>query len=117
MYPDEDLIIKTAIAYSYPAIKVSSLGYLKRIIHKYFILHIINDLAQKHLIDVRSLTGEKPLRGLVEELHAVLDDKKQVLAFTLDLGKISEQLSVDYLEEIIRVAKIEDARADHTEEV
>ena len=108
MYPDEDLIIKTSIAYSYPAIKASRLGYLKRIIHKYFMLHAIHDLARNHLVDARLLTGEKPLSGLVEQLRKNLEDKKQVLAFTIDLGKISELMNMDYLKEVVRIAGVED---------
>ena len=57
VYLDEDLIIKSTVAFSYPAIKPSSLGYLKRIIHKYFMLYYIHDLARNHHIYARFLTG------------------------------------------------------------
>jgi len=107
-YPDDDLIIKTSVAYSYPAIKASSLGYLKRIIHKYFVLHLIHGLARNHLVDARLLTGQKPLSGLVDQLRKNLEDKKQVLAFTIDLGKISELMNMDYLKEVVRIAGVED---------
>lgn len=107
-YPDDDLIIKTSVAYSYPAIKASSLEYLKRIIHKYFVLHSIHDLARNHLVDARLLTGQKPLSGLVDQLRKNLEDKKQVLAFTIDLGKISELMNIDYLKEVVRIASVED---------
>ena len=108
VYLDNDLIIKSSVAYSYPAIKPTSLGYLKRIIHKYFMLYYIHDLARNHLVDARFLTGEKPLSGLVEPLREKIVDTKQVLAFKLDLGKVSEQLSLDYLREVVRVAGVED---------
>jgi len=107
-YPDDDLIIKTSVAYSYPAIKASSVGYLKRIIHKYFVLHLIHGLARNHLVDARLLTGQKPLSGLVDQLRKNLEDKKQVLAFTIDLGKISELMNMDYLKEVVRIAGVED---------
>ena len=107
-YLDEDLIIKSSVAFSYPAIKPSSLGYLKRIIHKYFMLHYIHDLARKNLIDARFLTGDKPLSGLIEPLKEIITDKKQVLAFKLDLGKVSDYLSLDYIKEVVRVAGVED---------
>jgi hypothetical protein len=108
VYLDEDLIIKSSVAFSYPAIKLTSLGYLKRIIHKYFMLYYIHDLARNHLIDARFLTGDKPLGGLVESLREKMVDKKQVLAFKLDLGKVSEHLSLEYLREVLRVASVED---------
>ena len=108
IYPDEDLIIKTSVAYSYPAIKASTLGHLKRIIHKYYMLHLVNDLAKNHRIDPRLLTGEKPLSELIEGLREKLVEGNQVIALSIDLGKVSELLNLDYLKEIQRIAKIED---------
>ena len=107
-YPDDDLIIKTSVAYSYPAIKASSLGYLKRIVHKYFMLHLIHELARSHIVDASFLIGDKPLDGLVEQLRKSLEQKKQVLAFTLDLGKVSELMNVGYLKEVARITGLED---------
>ncbi len=107
-YPDDDLIIKTSVAYSYPAIKTSSLSYLKRIVHKYFVLHLIHGLARNRLVDARLLTGQRPLSGLVNQLRKNLEDKKQVLAFTIDLGKISKLINMDYLHELVRIAGVED---------
>lgn len=106
--PIEDLILKTSVGYSFPAIKPASLGYLKRILHMFFLLHVLHDLARSHVIDARVLTGEKPLSGLVESLKGNLGDKNQVLAFKIDLGKVAELLSVDYLSELVRIAKLED---------
>ena len=107
-YPDDDLIIKTSVAYSYPAIRASSLGYLKRIVHKYFMLQLIHELARNHIIDAGFLIGDKPLDVLVEQLRKSLEEKKQVLAFTLDLKKVSELMNVGYLKEVVRVAGVED---------
>ncbi len=66
VYSDEDLIIKTSIAYSYPIVRSSSLGYFTRIIHKYFILHTIHKPTRNLFLNARTLTGEKSLDGIVE---------------------------------------------------
>lgn len=111
VYPVEDLIIKTSVAYSFPAIRVSFLGRLKRIFHKYFILHLIHELARGHVIDTSVLYNDEPLDELVEQIRKNLEQKQQVLAFKIDLEKISKLINVDYLREIARISKLEDETA------
>ena len=106
--PVEDLIIKTSVAYSYPAIRVSSLGRLKRIFHKYFMLHLIDELARGHVVDSSALYNDEPLDGLVEQLRKNIEQKQQVLAFKFDLEEISKLINVDYLKEITRISRLED---------
>lgn len=115
VFPVNDLIIKTSVAYSFPAIRVSSLGRLKRIFHKYFTLHLIHDLARRHVVDTSVLYNDEPLDELVEQIRENLEQKQQVLAIKIDLEEISKLINVDYLREIARISKLDDeaARAGH----
>ena len=107
-YPVDDLIIKTSVAYSYPAIRMSSLLRLKRIVHKYFMLNLIHELARGQVVDSSVLNNDEPLDGLVEQIRKNLEHKKQVLAFQFDLEEISKLINVDYLKEIARISRLEE---------
>jgi len=107
IYPDEDLIIKTSVAYSFPAIRASSLARLKRIFHKHFVLYLIHELARGNVVDLRSLYNDEPLDRLVEQIRKNLEQKQQVLAFKFDLEEISKLINVTYLEEISRISRLE----------
>jgi DNA-binding Lrp family transcriptional regulator len=106
--PAEDLIIKSSVAYSYPAIRGSILGYLKRIVHKYFMFYVIHELARGHDVDSSVLYFDESLVGLVEQIKKNLEQKQQVLAFKFDLVEISNLINVDYLKEIARISRLEE---------
>lgn len=107
--PVEDLIIKSSVAYSFPAYNPFSLGYLKRIVHKYFMFYVIHELARHHDVDSSALFKGEPLDGLVTQIRRNLEQKQQVLAFKFDLEEISKLINVDYLKEIARISKFEEA--------
>ena len=111
IYPVEDLIIKTSVAYSYPAIRVPILEHLKRIVHKYYMFYVIHELARGNVVDSSALYTDGPLDGLVEQIKMNLEQKQQVLSFKFDLEEISKLINVDYLKEIAKISRLEDGAA------
>lgn len=107
--PAEDVVLKSTVGYAFPAVYAGIPGGIKNVVHKYFVLHLLHWLVRKHRVDPRSLIGGKPLEGLVNELRKNLKERKQVLAFVVDLGEVAKRLNTDYLREILRLARIEDA--------
>ncbi len=108
IYPVEDLIIKTSVAYSYPAIRVHILEHLKHIVHKYYMFYVIHELARGNIVDSSALYNDEPLDELVEQIRMNLEQKQQVLSFKLDLKEISKLINVDYLKEIANISRLED---------
>jgi hypothetical protein len=108
LYVDEDVILKSTLGYAFPAISPSVVGSLRRILHKYWMLHLLTNLASHGKIDPRSLTGERPLENVVNELKASIGVAKLVLVFTIDQAELRKRLNLEYVQEIVRLAKIED---------
>lgn len=108
MYPDEDVVLNTIVGYGFPAISPGVVGALRRILQKYWMLHLITTLASNHKVDPRCLTGEKPVEDMVEELKSAMTSKALVLAFLIDQRELRNKLNSEYLKEIIRLAKVED---------
>ena len=109
VYPEEDLIMKSVTAYAFPGIQIGIPGDVGHIVHKYLIMRMIQTLAHHHRIDPRCLTGEKPLQELIPQLKKELKPRKQVLGFIIDFKEIVERLNVEYLEEILRMLRIDDS--------
>ena len=109
LYPDEDVVMKSTVGYAFPArISPGVVGSLKRILQKYWMLHLMTTLASNYKIDPRCLTGEQPLEKLVDELKSSLAGTKLVLAFTVDQAELKNRLNLEYVQEIVRLAKVED---------
>jgi DNA-binding Lrp family transcriptional regulator len=108
-YVDEDVILKSTLGYAFPAISASVVGSLRRILQKYWMLHLMTNLASDGKIDARYLTSEKPLENMVDELKSSMTATKLVLAFTIDQSELKKRLNLEYVQEIIRLARIEDS--------
>ncbi len=109
LYRDEDVILKSTVGYAFPAITPGVVGSLRRVLHKYWMLHLMTNLASQHKIDPRCLTGEKPLEDMVDELRSSLAKEKFIMAFLIDQAELKEKLNLEYVQEILRLAKVEDA--------
>jgi hypothetical protein len=107
-FADEDPILKSTIGYEMPGLIPGVVGSIKRIVHKYWMLHLLSRLAMTHKIDPRCLTGEKPLELLIPELRKNLRGRNVVLAFTIDRNTLRENLNVEYLQRILDLAEVED---------
>lgn len=108
LYLDEDVILKSTLGYAFPAISAGVVGSLRRILHKYWMLHLVTNLASHGKIDPQCLTGDKPLENVVNELKASVAGTKLVLAFTIDQAELRKRLNLEYVQEIVRLAKVED---------
>ena len=108
LFRDEDVILKSTVGYAFPAISPGVVGSVRRVLHKYWMLHVMTNLASQHKIDPRCLTGEKPLEDMVDELRSSLTKGKLVLAFLIDQAELKERLNLEYVQEILRLAKVED---------
>jgi len=108
LYADEDVIMNSTVGYAFPAISPGVVGDLRKVLHKYWMLHLLTNLASHHKVDPRCLTGEKPEEKTVDELRSSLTSEKLVLAFIIDRGELKNRLNLEYVEEIMRLAKIED---------
>jgi len=109
LFPDEDVILNSTVGYAFPAISPGVVGDLRRILHKYWMLHLITNLASQNKIDPRLLTRERPMEKLVDELKTSLTGGELVLAFIIDQAELKKRLNLEYVQEIIRLAKVEDA--------
>ena len=116
LYPDEDVVMKSTVGYAFPAISPGIVGSLRRVLHKYWMLHLITNLASHYKVNPRCLIGEKPLENLVDELKSSLTGTKLVLAFTIDQTELKEQLNLEYVQEIVRLAKVEDSNHVETKQ-
>jgi DNA-binding Lrp family transcriptional regulator len=116
IYPDENVVMKSTVGYAFPAISPGVVGSLKRVLHKYWMLHLITNLASHHKVDPRCLIGEKPLANLVDELKSSLTGTKLALAFTIDQTELKERINLEYVQEIVRLAKVEDSSHIETKE-
>jgi hypothetical protein len=108
-YLDEDVILKSTLAYAFPAISPGVVGSLRRILHKFWMLHLMTNLASHGRIDPRCLTGERPLENIVDELKSSMRGTKLVLGFTIDQSELKKRLNLEYVQEILRLAKVEDS--------
>jgi DNA-binding Lrp family transcriptional regulator len=108
-YTDEEIIMKSTVGYAFPAISPGVVGALRRVLHKYWMLHLVTSLAIDGKIDPRCLTGEKPLENMLDDLKSSMARAKLVLGFMIDQRELKERLNLDYVREIVRLAKIEDS--------
>ena len=108
LYPDEDVILNSTVGYAFPAISPGVVGALRRVLHKYWMLHLMTNLASHHKIDPRCLTGEKPVEKMIKELKSMVTGEKLVLAFIIDQRELKKRLNREYVQEIVRLAKVED---------
>ena len=109
LYVDEDVIMKSTMSYAFPAISLGIVGSLRKILHKYWMLHLLTSLASDGKIDPRCLIGKRPLGNVVNQLKASLGVAKLVLVFTIDQAELRKRLNLEYVQEIVRLAKVEDA--------
>jgi hypothetical protein len=108
MYPDDDAILRSSRGFAFPGISPGTLAGIKKVVHKYWMLHLLATLSRNHEIDPRCFTGEKPLGLAIEQIQSRLISPKQVLVFTIDPSELRKHVTPDYLKEILRIGKIED---------
>jgi hypothetical protein len=101
LHPVEDLVLKSTMAYAYPAINPSVLGYLKQDLNKLYIFQLLCRLAKKKQIDSGFLDGELDLGELMGQVEKVLLSGKQVLVFTVDHDVLREHMNIEYLREVV----------------
>jgi DNA-binding MarR family transcriptional regulator len=106
--PDDNLIVQSSVAYSFPAVNFTSLGTLKRFVHKLYTVVLIDELARNHVVDASSLIEGGPIGELVMDLKRCLGNGKQAFAFTFDLGIMTGLINDEYLMEVARLAKLGD---------
>jgi DNA-binding Lrp family transcriptional regulator len=107
-YTDEEIIMKSTVGYAFPAISPSVVGALRRVLHKYWVLHLVTSLAANGKIDPRCLTGERPLENMLNDLKSAMTETKLVLGFMIDKRELKQRLNIEYMQEIVRLAKVED---------
>jgi lambda repressor-like predicted transcriptional regulator len=99
--PGEDLILKSTIGYAFPGINVGVLADIKNLVHKRYVLDTLHSLANDLRSDDRRI-GQKSLNKLGSELRRAFKSKQQVIAILIDHQEIAENLSKDYLNEILQ---------------
>jgi hypothetical protein len=72
-------------------------------------LHLLTSLASDGKIDPRCLIDKRPLGNVVNQLKASIGVAKLVLVFTIDQSELRKRLNLEYVQEIVRLAKVEDA--------
>jgi len=100
----ENPVLRSTIGYAFPAINTSSMVYIKNLVHKYYVLHMLYWLVQSHKTDPRSQTKQRTLEQLENELKQI-SSREQILAFLIDHEQIAMNLNADYLKEILRMPK------------
>jgi len=107
---EEELILKTSIGYAFPGIRPGALQALMVAAHKYLMLHLLGYLISQRSIDgTRFVT--KPSAQILTLRKALKRHlpRRQVVAFIFDLQKLADGVQESYLDELLRVARIEDA--------
>jgi hypothetical protein len=109
IHRDETPILRSTMGFAFPAFSPSIVGELKKVVHKYWMLHALAYLARKKFIDPKCLIGDKPPKVLIDSLKGVLKDSKQTFAFIIDQKELKRNLNPAYIKEILRLAQIEDS--------